>query len=41
MEYKQNELLAGLEKLSWIRTVHEKTGKTLVNLFKKLIFHHK
>lgn len=35
MNYKENEILAGLEKLSWIRTVHEKTGKTLINFFKK------
>tara|TARA_R100000426_G_scaffold9233_1_gene10371 strand:- start:2242 stop:3753 length:1512 start_codon:yes stop_codon:yes gene_type:complete len=35
VNYKDSELLANLEKLSWIRTVHEKTGKLLINFFKK------
>ncbi len=35
VNHKQNEALAGLEKLSWIRTVHEITGKILIKFFKK------
>ena len=35
IKYKDSELLAKLEKLSWIRTVHEKTGKLLINFLKK------
>lgn len=35
VDFKQNETLAGLEKLSWIATIHKKTGGLIVDYFKK------
>ena len=35
IDFKKNEMLAGLEKLSWIATIHKKTGELLVDYFKK------
>ena len=35
IRFKKNEMLAGLEKLSWMATIHKKTGELLVDYFKK------
>ena len=35
INFKQSEVLAGLEKLSWFATIHKRTGKMLVEYFKK------